>query len=455
MKNIINILFILTAILFNVEVTAIEAPDSIGEVVFARGAVSAQVTGQEIRILGKKAAIYQGDTITTGKKSFAVIKLQDDSRFSLRPNTVFAVEEFAHQQDQESAVMRLFKGGLRAVSGLIGKRNPKGFKLKTSVATIGIRGTVFDARLCDGDCSTENQKYKKVETVTSTVIAKIAYLKGQITASNVNNTKRSLDIGSSLYEGDTLESDKDSFAVIAFNDKSRVTLKAESQFEIERHRYSPDQSGENSAVYRLIKGGVRALTGLISQYKKESYRIKTPTATIGIRGTGFDLLWRGPCSASPKCGLVGFVWDGGIFAKNERGSWDLSKNKVILVRFPDQPAEFLDVPPVFNVPRPDEVDIDFDNLFSRKETTEIEPGLYVGCYEGECFLVQGDRTIDLTAGQTGFASRDGLVLTKFEHIEAFQQRDPYLQTINEELETLFELLDDSVIEQNEFECIVQ
>jgi len=37
----------------------------------------------------------------------------------------------------------------------------------------------------------------------------------------------------------------------------------------------------------------------------------------------------------------------------------------------------------------------------------------------------------------------------------FQTNDPYLQTINEEFETLYELLDESVIEQNEFECIVQ
>ncbi len=456
MQMIFKILFILTAAFINVESIAADTPDSIGEVVFARGAVSAQVPGQAVRVLGKKAPLFKGDIITTGPKSFSVITLNDESRISLRPDTVFSVEEYSHERNKESAAMRLFKGGLRAVSGLISKRNPKGFNLKTSVATIGIRGTEFDARLCEDDCETENQKYRKVEKVTADDVARVAFLKGQLTAMNAANVQRRLELGAPLYEGDTLETSKDSFAVIAFRDESRVTLKAETRFKIEQHRFSADQPGENGAVYSLIKGGVRALTGLIGKYRKNAYKIKTPTATIGIRGTGFDLVWLGACGTSATCGLVGFVWDGGIFAENESGTWDLLENQVILIRFEDQPAVFLDTPPVFIVPRPDEVDINLDNLFTVEDGDGgIEPGLYVGCYEGHCVLLQEDRTIDLGAGESGFASSDGLVLVRLERIQPFQTEDPYLRTINEELETLFELLDDSVIEQDQFECIVQ
>ena len=43
---------------------------------------------------------------------------------SVRPNSSFSVEEYAHGAGKESAIMRLFRGGIRAVTGLISKRNP-------------------------------------------------------------------------------------------------------------------------------------------------------------------------------------------------------------------------------------------------------------------------------------------------------------------------------------------
>jgi hypothetical protein len=46
----------------------------------------------------------------------------------------------------------MFKGGLRAVTGLLGKRNKEKVSFVTNSATIGIRGTHFGALLCQGDC---------------------------------------------------------------------------------------------------------------------------------------------------------------------------------------------------------------------------------------------------------------------------------------------------------------
>jgi hypothetical protein len=450
-----GIIFVLVLLLISMGSFAADSAATIGKVVFARGVVTTQQEGQQIRVLGKNAEIFQGDIITTAQKSFAVIKFNDDSRISLRPDTVFSVEDYSQQQASESMIIRLFKGGLRTISGLISKRNPDGFKLHTVAATIGIRGTEFDARLCEIDCAIENQKYQKVKTQEIIIVAKVAFLNGQLIATDAADTQRQLAVGSPLYVGDSLRTGTESFAVIAFRDEGRVTMKEDTEFKIEQYRYSLDNPDENGAVYRLIKGGIRALTGLISKYNKDAYKVNTPTATIGIRGTGFDLLWLGPCGVSLQCGLVGYVWDGSIFAKNDTGSWDLLEKKVILVRFIDQPAEFIDIPPVFTVPRPDEVDIDFINLFAAELGEVIEPGLYVGCYEGQCILIQADRKVDLTPGQSGFASIDGRILQRLEFIQPFQAEDPYLQTINADLETLFELLDDSVIEQTEFECIVQ
>ena len=70
-------------------------------------------------------------------------------------------------------------------------------------------------------------------------------------------------------------------------------------------------------------------------------------------------------------------------------------------------------------------------------------------------MQQEDRSLDLGAGEAGFASIDGQQLIRLERIEPFQTDDPYLRTINQLFDTLYELLDDTVIAENEFECIVQ
>lgn len=434
-------------------VFAVSAQEQIGEVIFARGIVSAKSLAGVIRVLGKEAPIYKGDVITTGPKSFSVIKMIDESRLSVRPDTVFSFDEYSLKENQESAVMQLFKGGLRSISGLISKRKPEAFKLNTTVATIGIRGTDFDARLCEVDCAIDEQKYN--EKKKNNVIAKVVFLRGELKAIALNNTVRALTLKSPIYEGETLVTEEKSYAVIAFNDKSKMTLKAETEIKIEKHRYISPESNENNAVYNLIKGGIRALTGLISKVNKDTYKLKTPTATIGIRGTGYDLSWLGPCTGgATSCGLSGAVWLGSIYAKNEAGEFELLENQAFVIRLINTPATIIETPPILDIPRPDEVEVNFDELFG-DETTDVDAGLYVNTREGIVYMERDGEIIEMSSGEGGFVSTDGSIIVKLERPRTFQTNDPYLQTINEEFETLYELLDDSVIEQNEFECIVQ
>lgn len=58
----------------------------------------------------------------------------------------------AEGSDSSRAFFRLVKGGFRSVSGLIGKVNQDDYRVSTPVATIGIRGTRYGVRLCQGEC---------------------------------------------------------------------------------------------------------------------------------------------------------------------------------------------------------------------------------------------------------------------------------------------------------------
>ena len=124
---------------------------SIGDVSIVRGGQKLPAkTGTEVR---------PGDTVQLGPQSNAQILFTDSSIVALRPETVFRVSEYSYQDREPEtgrAFFNLVKGGLRTVTGFIGRRNHENYGVGTSVATIGIRGTHYNLVHCDNSCSNAN-----------------------------------------------------------------------------------------------------------------------------------------------------------------------------------------------------------------------------------------------------------------------------------------------------------
>lgn len=116
------------------------------------GTLSVTKADGSVRILSQKSEIRSGDTINTQKDSYAQIKFTDGGMITLKPNSSVKIEQFRFKQEepqQDSFIFGLLKGGLRAVSGLVGKRGDQdAYKLGTATATIGIRGTSYGADDC-------------------------------------------------------------------------------------------------------------------------------------------------------------------------------------------------------------------------------------------------------------------------------------------------------------------
>ena len=144
--------------------SAAQAADLVGVVKFARGYVTVESVTGETRSTVKGDNLMQNEVIATGPAGIAVIQLADDSRMTLRPNSKFRVELLKttessdNNSGQQSAILNLLRGGLRLVTGLIGRENPAEYRLITTVATIGIRGTEFNTRICTSDCAAEEKK---------------------------------------------------------------------------------------------------------------------------------------------------------------------------------------------------------------------------------------------------------------------------------------------------------
>ncbi|MGJ8669431.1 MAG: FecR family protein [Oceanococcus sp.] len=134
-----------------------------GRILFVKGSVTVERGGKLYRAV-RNAKVVEGDTISTGKIGRMHVRMADRTLLSLKPNTQFQIQTYRFSGDRNNAqasnersaperedrsVFRLIKGGFRAVTGLIGKRDRSAFGVSTPVATIGIRGTSFVVNLTD------------------------------------------------------------------------------------------------------------------------------------------------------------------------------------------------------------------------------------------------------------------------------------------------------------------
>ena len=115
------------------------------QVDFAVGNVTAVGSNGQSRALGKGAQIEQGDTVNTNGGR-AQLRFTDGAYVSLQPESQFRIDQYRFEgktDGNEKGLFSLLKGGLRTITGLVGRRNKANYQISTSVATIGIRGTEY------------------------------------------------------------------------------------------------------------------------------------------------------------------------------------------------------------------------------------------------------------------------------------------------------------------------
>lgn len=99
--------------------------------------------------------VENGDTIKTENNGQVQLKMTDGGMIAVRPNSLFKIDDYEYNGDvkKDKTVYRLLKGGFRSVTGKVGEKNKAAYAVKTPIATIGIRGTDYNARLCEFDCA--------------------------------------------------------------------------------------------------------------------------------------------------------------------------------------------------------------------------------------------------------------------------------------------------------------
>lgn len=406
-----------------------------GNVAESEGTVFVTAADGRKRLVSVGSTLEKGDTIQTGRQSSAKIRYADGSEMYVRPSSTLVIQDFSFEEkqpDKDSFVVGLVRGGLRQITGAIGKRgNQDAYRLNSPTSTMGIRGTDFTARLCQGNDCSEGAKSTRVPSSGRTVVAKVVDFKGKVSALQASGLRRDLSEDGSVYQDDLIEVQGQGHAALLFIDETRIVVPGNSSFRVSNYHYNKEKPQQSKAGFDLVRGSLRMATGLIGKGAPANVSVSTGTATIGIRGTSFDLACVSGGIADPESfvgnsgegeggggggggsncdeGLYTLTREGAISVTNRNGqSMTFAAGQASYVGGPNQmPIQLRLAPSFLNQlpgPPPEKIRLDIPDVFGIDGSTQGEVGLYVTVTEGKVVIMQANRELLLNKGETGFAS---------------------------------------------------
>ena len=94
-------------------------------------------------------------------------------------------------------------------------------------------------------------------------------------------------VGLKIFEGQTINSAADGEVHLVTEDGGIIAVRPNTVFRVDEYKAEGNTSTDKIFM-SLLKGTIRSITGWVGKYNNPAYRITTPTATIGIRGTDHE-----------------------------------------------------------------------------------------------------------------------------------------------------------------------
>ncbi|MEX2198869.1 MAG: FecR domain-containing protein [Burkholderiales bacterium] len=181
----------------------------------------------------------------------------------------------------------------------------------------------------------------------------VQHLSGTLYVQRPDGSIRLLSEKSQVLVGDVVSTERDTYAQLNMTDGGRITLRPNTQLRIEGYQFSREEPEKDSFVFSLLKGGLRAVTGLIGKrLDRDAYRLRTATATVGIRGTDFNAIdipqpapGQSAPSDLPKPGVYVVVADGMVVLTSGGTELLAGAGQVAYASDANLPAAIVPLPP--------------------------------------------------------------------------------------------------------------
>lgn len=203
----------------------------------------------------------------------------------------------------------------------------------------------------------------------------VQHLSGTLYVQRADGSIRLLSEKSQVQVGDVVSTERETYAQLKLTDGGQITMRPNTQLRIEGYQFSEQEPEKDNFVFALLKGGLRAVTGLIGKrVNRDAYKLRTATATVGIRGTDFNAIEVAPGGGgnAPAPGVYVVVSDGQVVLTSGGTELLASAGQTVYASDPNLPATI--VPPPPNLP-----EIDPPASFGSDNPTAINGGQGSAC----------------------------------------------------------------------------
>jgi hypothetical protein len=138
---------------------------------------------------------------------------------------------------------------------------------------------------------------------------RVEFAIGPVSVVGADGRTRPAARGTEVDTGDTVRTQQNGRVQVRMADGAYISLQPNTEFGIKDYRFAGKTDGSENAFYSLLKGAMRTVTGLIGRVNRNKYLVSTPTATVGIRGTG---------------GVIQVQDDGSTLVQGTSGIWFLA-----------------------------------------------------------------------------------------------------------------------------------
>jgi hypothetical protein len=129
---------------------------------------------------------------------------------------------------------------------------------------------------------------------------------------------RAAKVSDVVSEGDVLVTGKDGEVHLTMQDTGFIALRPDTRLRVVS--YKADGAADDEAIFRLLAGGFRSVTGWIGKFNMRAYQVRTPNATIGIRGTDHEPHYIPAGSAEGEPGTYDKVYVGSTVIETPGGT---------------------------------------------------------------------------------------------------------------------------------------
>lgn len=167
--------------------------------------------------------------------------------------------------------------------------------------------------------------------VRAELAANVHFVSGYVAATAAGAGARQLAKGDGVHRGDRVDTADNGRVQMRFTDGGLVSLMPNSTFSVDEYWHDGGPNEDASLVFGLLKGGLRTVTGTIGQVQHDQYELKTPVATLGIRGTEYVAV------LMPANTLRVHVGRGKVVITNDQGSLEVPEGHNAVVTLGNAP----------------------------------------------------------------------------------------------------------------------